>query len=269
MSTLPESKLPTLQQWDRLALYLSIAIIVALAWWYLIDMAGDMSAPDPANAKTVQAMEMSSNANPQSWTLQTFWMMFVMWAVMMMGMMLPSAMRTILIYARVSQHSGSAVVPVTLCFVAGYLFVWTFFSLIATAAQWWLNQQALLSPMMVSTSAILAACLLIMTGLYQLTPLKENCLKHCQSPVSFICQHFKRGCWGGFSMGLQHGVYCLGCCALLMSLLFIAGVMNLLWILAIALYVLIEKLLPANVHLTSLSGTLMVLIGIFLILFNG
>lgn len=251
MQTSSGLKLPTLRQWDKVTLYLSIAGIVTLAWWYLIAMAADMSDMNMSGSamdSTSQSMGMQSHTDFQHWTLQTFWMMFVMWAVMMVGMMLPSAIRTIMIYARVAQQASSATVPATFCFISGYLIAWTSFSVAATCAQWWLNQHALLSPMMVSTSDLFGAILLIVTGLYQLSPIKEACLKHCQSPVTFISQHFKKGYFGAMRMGLHHGFYCLGCCFALMSLLFLAGVMNLLWILVITLYVLFEKLLPANPH---------------------
>jgi len=264
-------KLPTLRQWDKATLYLSIAGIVALAWWYLIDMAAGMSAMNmsaSAVISTTAPMDMQSPTDLQHWAPRTFWMMFVMWTVMMVGMMLPSAVRTILIYARVAQQLNGSILSTTFCFISGYLIVWTGFSLVATVTQWWLNQHALLSPMMVSTSTLLAASLLIITGLYQLTPLKEACLSHCQSPIDFISRHFKKGYLGAMRMGLHHGFYCLGCCWILMSLLFIAGAMNLLWILAITLFVLVEKLLPANPHTTGISGTVMIFLGIYLLAFH-
>jgi len=257
MPTSSKLPLPSLRQWDRLMLYLSIAGIVALAWWYLIDMAAGM--PE---------MDMQSSTSLQHWTPQTFWMMFVMWTVMMVGMMLPSAVRTILIYARIAQQSDNATVPATFCFIGGYLIVWTGFSLAATVAQWWLNQHALLSPMMVSTSDLFGANLLISAGIYQLTPFKETCLKHCQSPINFISRNFKKGYSGAAKMGFHHGLFCLGCCWILMGLLFIAGVMNLLWILAITLYVMCEKLLPANKYTAHISGILMIITGIYFIAFH-
>jgi len=266
MPTSSKFPLPSLRQWDKVTLYLSIAAIVALAWWYLIAMAASMTGSSVVS--TMASMDMQSPTDLQLWTPQTFWMMFVMWTVMMVGMMLPSAVRTIMIYARVAQQANRAIVPATFCFISGYLIAWTGFSLAATGAQWWLNQHALLSPMMVSTSTLLAASLLIITGLYQLTPLKEACLSHCQSPIDFISRHFKKGYLGAMRVGLHHGLYCLGCCWALMSLLFIAGVMNLLWILAITLFVLVEKLLPANPHTTGISGTVMIFLGIYLLTFH-
>lgn len=257
---------PSLRQLDRAVLYLSIAGIVALSWWYLIDMASEMSEMS-GSTSTVASIDMQSSSL-QHWTLQTFWMMFVMWSVMMVGMMLPSALRTILIYARVAQQASSSILFATFCFISGYLIVWTVFSLTATAAQWWFNQHALLSPMIVSTSDLFGASLLIAAGIYQLTPFKESCLKHCQSPVVFIQRTFKKGYLGAAKMGLHHGFFCLGCCWLLMGLLFVAGVMNLLWIVSITLYVMFEKLLPTNQYTIRISGFLMIIAGFYLIAYH-
>lgn len=254
------SKLPSLRQCDTAILYLSIAGIVALAWWYLIDMATSMSA--------MNSMDNRQDTGIQSWSLHTFWMMFLMWTIMMVGMMLPSAIRAIMIYAKVAQQTNYPTLLLTLCFIAGYIIVWTLFSVVATVMQWWLNQQALLSPMLVSSSDLLGASLLIAAGVYQLTPLKDTCLKHCQSPIGFISQHFKKGYAGASRMGLHHGFYCLGCCWILMSLLFVAGVMNLLWILTITLYVMLEKLLPASRYITNVAGLLLIITGLCLFLWH-
>ena len=252
----------TLRQWDKAALYLSIAGIVALSWWYLVCMASDMIAMDMPSS-VLATMQSQPQAGLQGWSLQTFWMTLLMWSIMMVGMMLPSATRTIMIYARVAQQTEASVLLSALYFITGYLVAWAGFSLIATGIQWWLNQRVLLSPMMASTSNLLGAGLLIAAGIYQLTPLKEACLKHCQSPVVFISQHFKKGYSGAMRMGFHHGLFCLGCCWVLMGLLFVAGVMNLLWILAITLYVMCEKLLPPNRYTNKVSGGLMIITGFY------
>jgi len=151
-----------------------------------------------------------------------------------------------LIFAAVGRKAaqkGAAVAP-TPVFVFGYLVIWFLFSALATLAQWGLERAALLSPMMVTTSPLLGAGLLIAAGVYQLTPAKSACLTHCRSPAHFISGHWRTGTAGAFRMGLDHGLYCLGCCWALMALLFVGGVMNLLWIAAIALFVLLEKVLP-------------------------
>jgi predicted metal-binding membrane protein len=216
------------------AVLVAIAGITALAWLYLVAMA--------------RAMERGPMAlmGLHPWTPAHFGMMFAMWAIMMVGMMLPSATPTTLVYAAVARKAsreGTQVAPVT-AFVAGYLLMWTLFSLGATLAQWGLERAALLSPMLVSTSPALGAALLLGAGAYQLTPFKDRCLEHCRSPAHFIAGHWRPGIAGALRMGGEHGAYCLGCCWVLMGLLFFGGVMNLLWIAAIALFVLFEKVVP-------------------------
>ena len=205
-------------------------------------------------------MEMSLHP----WTSTDFFMMLLMWVVMMIGMMVPTAMRTVLIYARIgaqAQTRGQSFAP-TWMFVMGYVVIWSLFSVAATGLQWALETRALLSPMMVTNSAHLGAALLVFAGIYQLTPFKDACLKHCQSPAEFISSHFKKGNFGAFQLGLTHGAYCLGCCWALMGLLFVGGVMNLVWILAITLFVLVEKLLPQGLRTVRITGVAMIASGI-------
>jgi predicted metal-binding membrane protein len=147
----------------------------------------------------------------------------------------------------------------TASFVVGYLAVWTLFSLAATGAQWALDRAALLSPMLVASSPWLGALLLAAAGLYQLTPAKDVCLRHCRAPAHFIAAHWRPGVAGALRMGAIHGAFCLGCCWALMGLLFFGGVMNLLWIAAITLFVLGEKLLPAGPRTARWTGAAMIL----------
>jgi len=200
----------------------------------------------------------------RAWTAAHFAMMFAMWAIMMVGMMLPSAAPATLVFAAVARKAEREGTPVasSLVFVAGYLAMWTVFSLAATFAQWGLDAAALLSPMLVSSSPALGAALLIGAGLYQLTPMKDACLAHCRSPAHFIAEHWRAGPLGALRMGALHGAYCLGCCWLLMGLLFFGGVMNLLWIAAITLFVLIEKLVPYGRSGGRLAGLGMIAAGI-------
>jgi predicted metal-binding membrane protein len=246
-----------LRVWDRIAIYLALGSITLLAWWYLIAMAADMAAMD---------MPQQMPPSTAAWTLRNTIMMFLMWSIMMVGMMLPSAIRTLMIYARIVRQTGLSPLLATLLFLAGYLLMWTVFSLFATLLQGLFNQQMLVSDSMVSTSNALTATLFMVAGIYQLTPLKQSCLKHCQSPVAYLSQHFRRGYTGALRMGLHHGLYCLGCCWLLMGLLFVAGVMNLLWILALTLFVLIEKLLPSNPYTRLLPAVLMLLCGFYFLI---
>ena len=239
---------------DRLIAAVGLAGIASLAWLYVAWLAGDMGA-------------MADAATPalQPWTPADAVLMFVMWAVMMAAMMLPSAAPMILLHAAVARKYGAATPSATGAFAAGYLAVWTGFSALATALQWALEQAALLSPTMVATSPWLGGGLLIAAGAYQMTPLKHACLQHCRSPVHFISRHWRAGTLGAVRMGLAHGAYCVGCCWVLMALLFVGGVMNLLWIAALAAFVLVEKLLPRGAGFGRIAGGLMVLTGLWLI----
>lgn len=197
------------------------------------------------------------------WTSATFGLMFAMWGVMMVGMMLPSATPTTLVYAAVARKAareGEVVAPVAL-FVAGYLAMWLLFSLAATFAQWGLERAALLSPMLVASSPALGGGLLVGAGVYQLTPLKNACLEHCRSPAYFLAERWRPGRAGALWLGVEHGAYCLGCCWVLMGLLFVGGVMNLLWIAAITLFVLLEKVVPHGVGGGRLAGLGMIAVG--------
>ena len=230
--------------------------MTGLSWLYLIVMAREMAS-----------MPMAM-MGLHAWTPAHFGMMFSMWAIMMVGMMLPSATPTTLVYtavARKASREGTPVAPVA-AFVAGYLFMWTLFSLGATLAQWGLESAALLSPMMVSASPALGGVLLIGAGVYQLTPFKDACLEHCRSPAHFIAERWRSGTLGAFRMGVEHGAFCLGCCWVLMGLLFFGGVMNLLWIAAITLFVLLEKVAPFGAGGGRLSGIGMVGAGLFVLL---
>ncbi len=218
---------------------------------------GGMEGPGGMGGMSMDMMGL------QPWTPWHFGMMFAMWAIMMVGMMLPSATPTTLVYtavARKAEREGSRVAPVS-AFVLGYLFMWTLFSFGATLAQWGLEEAALLSPMMVSSSSALGAALLIGAGVYQLTPWKDGCLEHCRSPAHFIAEHWHPGTSGAFRMGLEHGAYCLGCCWVLMGLLFFGGVMNLLWIAAITLFVVLEKVMPFGAGGGRWAGIAMIVAG--------
>jgi predicted metal-binding membrane protein len=254
-SPLPASR-SALRPRDRIAVLAAMGGVTALSWLYLIDMARGM--------QTGSMSMMGMHA----WTPAYFGMMFAMWAIMMVGMMLPSAAPTTLVYtavARKASREGNPVAPVAL-FVAGYLFMWTLFSLGATVAQWLLERAALLSPMMVSRSPALGGALLVGAGVYQLTPFKDACLEHCRSPAHFIAEHWRPGTSGALRMGVEHGAYCLGCCWVLMGLLFVGGVMNLLWIAGITLFVLLEKVVPYGMGGGRVAGVGMILAGVVVFL---
>jgi predicted metal-binding membrane protein len=180
------------------------------------------------------------------WSAGDFLVMLLMWWVMMVGMMTPAAAPTILIYARVARHAqgrGTPFAPAA-WFALGYFLAWLGFALAATILQWSLERALLLAPMTASVTPSIGGALLVAAGLYQWTPLKHACLAHCQSPLSFIQRHGFRGELGAATrLGLRHGAYCIGCCWALMILLFVGGVMNLLWVAAIAALILAEKLI--------------------------
>jgi len=231
---------------DRLTVGGALVLIALLAWGYTAYLArtmgmagGDMALPQL-----------------QAWSAAMFAFMFVMWFVMMVAMMLPSAAPMILTFAAVQrrrQAQGGAFVPSGV-FIAGYLLVWAAFSLLATGAQYGLERAALVSPMMGKAAPWLGAVLLIGAGLYQFAPLKDVCLDKCRTPLGFIMTEWRDGRRGALLMGLRHGAYCTGCCWALMALLFVGGVMNLLWVALLALFVLIEKVLPAGGRLGKAGG---------------
>ena len=256
------SALETVLKRDRMVVVSGLVGVTALAWIYLVIAAATMAdMPDTVG----EAMALTQ---VRPWTATQFVLMFLMWAVMMVGMMVPSAAPMILLFALVSRRSrekDQPFVPVGV-FAAGYVIVWSGFSVAATLLQWALDQAALLSPMMVSASPVLGGALLIGAGIYQLTPLKNVCLKHCRTPVSFIAGHWRPGAGGALRMGIEHGAFCVGCCWVLMGLLFVGGVMNLLWIAAIAVFVLLEKLAPYGAQGGRLSGLALIAAGLLVIL---
>jgi predicted metal-binding membrane protein len=234
----------------------ALAGAIALCWAWIVPMARDMYG-----AMTGPSAWMMTD----QWDLLHLTLLFAMWVVMMAGMMLPSAAPALLLYAGVVRKSSGRYQARAhvYAFAAGYLVVWTAFSLFATVLQRALAGLLILSPMMELRNRALASAVLLVAGIYQLTPFKRTCLESCRSPVEFIVQHWKRGVAGAFRMGLDHGVYCLGCCWALMLLLFVGGVMNLWWIGALTVFVLLEKLAPLGVQGGRLSGVLIIAMGVW------
>lgn len=234
---------------ERIVVASGLVLISVVAWAYMFHLAWEMAAMD-------RAMGM-----PQwkPWGMMDFLLMFIMWVVMMMAMMVPSAGPMILMFASVyrkRKQKDGVFVP-TWIFLAGYIAVWSGFSLLAALAQWGLHGSTLLSPMMVATSPLLGGTLLIAAGVFQWTPLKEACLARCRTPLGFLMTEWRDGAWGALVMGLRHGAFCTGCCWALMALLFVGGVMNLLCVAAIALFVLTEKLVPHGDWIARISGVLL------------
>lgn len=221
---------------DRALVLTVLVIVVTLAWVYLLFGAGlDMRA-------------MPVGMGAVSWTLGHAGMMLAMWVLMMAAMMLPSAAPTFLLFAAVCRkgRAGSDALCRTGAFGVAYVCVWAAFAVIATGVQWGLERLMLLSPGMVLGSRTIAGLLFVAAGIYQLLPLKRACLRHCRSPMEFLASHWRAGVTGAFRMGFQHGTFCLGCCWVLMGVLFVGGLMNLLWIAGLALMVFVEKVAPAG-----------------------
>lgn len=247
---------PRLPWWQQSVILGTLAGVVALAWAYLY--------LHSAHLDMSMAAHLAMGMSPAPWTAGQAGLTLAMWAVMMAAMMLPSAVPMLLLYNAVAQtgrENGTAFGRTSL-FGLGYLAIWVGFSVGAVALQYGLHEAALLSPMMEATSIVLAGVLLIVVGLYQWTPLKRACLGRCRSPLQFIMTQWRPGPRGAWVMGLRHGAYCLGCCWALMLLLFLGGVMNLVWVAGIALYVLIEKFAPHGPKLSRATGALLMFWGV-------
>jgi len=241
-----------------------IDAIYLLAWGYI---AYEARAMYRTGICKCVGMKMSG-PDMQPWSASALFPLFLMWAEMMVAMMIPSAAPMILTFAMVNRKRREQERPFvpTSVFGLGYLTVWTLFSALAALAQWILHSTALLSPMMQSKSPLLGGLLLIAAGVFQWTPLKNACLTHCRSPLSFLMTDWREGKLGAFVMGLRHGVYCTVCCWFLMALLFVAGVMNILWIAVITVLVLIEKVARGGPYFGRISGALFVLWGLWVML---
>jgi predicted metal-binding membrane protein len=244
---------------DRRVVIASLVLVVALAWFYLWRGAASMDR---------MGMSMSDIASmPHALGIGTFALTFAMWTVMMVGMMLPSAAPTILLYSALVRKNGErgTVLPGVWTFASGYLAVWTVFSLLATVLQVMLEQASLLTPMMVSASNGVNAAILVAAGIYQWLPFKDTCLSKCRNPLQFLIARWRPGAGGAFRMGAESGAYCVGCCWVLMLILFVAGVMNLLWVALITAFVFIEKLLPGK-FASAIAGVALVLTGVALLI---
>ena len=230
---------------DRLLIWSCLAIVIVLAWSYLIYL-GRRMAIEMEHDTMMTAMGMTMEMAP--WRAADVVFTFAMWVVMMIGMMVGTAAPVLLLFAGAHAGRGGRRVPwIALVFGLGYVIVWAGFSAGAALAQWALHRAAMLSPMMAASSPRVAGVILLAAGVYQLTPFKRACLTHCRSPLGFLMTHWRSGTGGALLMGLRHGAYCVGCCVALMGVLFAVGVMNLLWVAALTVFVLLEKSGPAGI----------------------
>jgi predicted metal-binding membrane protein len=246
---------------DRVIVLMGLVAVSVAAWGYMLH-----------DYVRMQSLPMSQMWMPPTggapWSLQDFWLTFVMWAVMMVAMMVPSAAPMVLMFATVNRKRRSQQRPYvpTFVFVSGYVAVWTLFSAVVTLAQWPLHHWALLTPMMDNASATMAGLVLLAAGVYQWTPWKDACLHQCRTPLGFLMTEWREGAGGAFLMGVKHGFFCVGCCWALMLVLFAVGVMNILWVAIITLFVLAEKVFPWRPTIVrGVSGLLLVASGILVL----
>jgi predicted metal-binding membrane protein len=243
---------------DRAIVGAALLAIALVAWLYLVHLSAMMPGMDMA--------DMPGMAMPRAhaWDPLDVGLLFIMWAVMMIAMMVPAAAPMVLTFAMVQrqrQEQDRATVP-TVVFLLGYALVWTAYAAVAALAQWRFHEADLLSATMASTSTRLGGALLLVAGVFQWTPLKQGCLVKCRSPLSFVMTEWREGRTGAFVMGVRHGAYCVACCWALMALLFVAGVMNLLWIAGLAILVLVERVLPGGAAVSRVVGVLLLLAGV-------
>jgi predicted metal-binding membrane protein len=244
---------------DRLVIIGGLFFITLLSWLYIIYLYNQMVYMD------MNALFFAMPMTPE-WTAVDFMLLLLMWIVMMIAMMTPSVAPLILVFAMVNRQRKQQSRPFvnTAYLMAGYFLVWLAFSFVATVLQWSLQQIAMLNPEMKTTNKILGGIILIASGVFQFTPLKQTCLGYCRTPLDFVLRRWKEGKQGALRMGIENGLYCLGCCWLLMTLLFVAGIMNLLWIAIIAVFVLFEKVLSTIKWIPYLAGIALISYGILL-----
>jgi predicted metal-binding membrane protein len=244
-------------QGERTPVVVLLVLVPALSWTWIVIMARDMYGPMTGASAWMMTMH---------WDMTHLLLLWAMWAVMMTGMMLPSAAPLVLMYgAGVRRSAPHTAARQTYALAAGYLVVWTAFSLGATALQRALASLLLLSPMMEAANSRFSAALLIVAGVYQWTPLKDACLRTCQSPAGFLIGRWRGGERGAFRMGLEHGYYCVGCCWALMLLLFAGGVMNLTVIIVLTVFVAFEKLVPLGRLGAWISGAALIAAGCWML----
>jgi predicted metal-binding membrane protein len=252
----------SLARGERLVIGAGLVALTLLSWLYLVVLADAMDAMrGGGEAAFMGLMPMGR------WGAIELALCFAMWFVMMVAMMVPSAAPMLFGFHSMSRSRDGRerAGPRFVAFLLGYFVVWSAFSLLATFAQWWLHEAAIVTDLMTSASATLDAVLLLAAGIYQFAPTKHVCLSKCRSPLGFLLTEWRDGARGALVMGFRHGVFCVGCCAGLMALLFVGGVMNLLWIAALGAAVLVEKLLPHGAMFAKIAGAGMIASGLWVL----
>jgi predicted metal-binding membrane protein len=254
----PPTLLESALQGYRAPVVVLLILVPVVSWAWIVVMARDMYGPMTGASAWMMT---------RHWDVPHLLLLWAMWAVMMTGMMLPSATPLLLLYGAAARRSSpQAAARQTYALAAGYLFAWTAFSLGATALQRALASLLLLSPMMEAVNSRVSAALLLVAGVYQWTPFKDACLRACQSPVGFLIGRWRPGGRGAFAMGLEHGLYCVGCCWALMLLLFAGGVMNVTVIVFLTAFVVFEKMVPLGRVGARISGALLIAAGCWMLL---
>lgn len=261
------SALEAILRRDRAIIIVALGLLTIVAWVDLVWLSNNMAMTgmDRTGYRMIpvgRGLMMPARA---PWQPVEFASVFVMWVVMMIGMMVPAATPMILVHARAARQFAAQGKPLaaTAWFAGGYLLAWITFSFAATLGEWALERASVFTPLMAASSAVFGGTVLIAAGLYQWTPLKEACLSQCQAPITFILRHggLRSTSPGSLILGLRHGVYCVGCCWALMLLLFVLGVMNLLWIATLAILVMLEKIFPIGRAVARLAGLLFIALG--------
>jgi len=250
---------------DRAIALAGLAAITGFAWVYTIHLTSSMMGMN------TNAMQQISMPITKAWQTEDVLLTFFMWVVMMVAMMTPSATPMILTYVGIKnkRQPDQTSIPGTIIFLLGYIIAWSLFSVVVTGVQWGLHAATMLSDDMVSASNLFSGLLLILAGIYQFTSLKNMCLSHCRTPLGFLLNEWRDGTSGALRMGVQHGLYCIGCCWLLMALLFVVGVMNLLWSAVIAGIVIVEKVMPGGQWVSRAIGLLVGGWGVWLLIQAG
>ena len=245
---------------DHIIVYGGLTVLFLMGWAYMGYMAWAMQNMD------VVEMWMPPMTDTRAWELYDFWMLILMWVVMMIAMMTPSILPMVSLFVTVSRRKREKdqTYVSTLIFLGGYLIAWVLFSVVISLVQYPLHLGGWLNPMMNSRSYLLSGGILVLAGLYQWTPFKDACLKQCRTPLNFLMTCWREGNSGAIRMGLLHGFYCIGCCWALMAVMFAVGVMNVLWMMVIAIFVLAEKISRFSALLFRvISGTVLVIWGVY------
>lgn len=227
-----------------------LLVVMLLGWVFFVWTVLDTTHP---------LAKLMMPTNPD-WSVGSMLAVFIMWTVMMMAMMLPSATPMMLTFFNLCRHKQQTAHG--WIFVFAYLAIWAGFGAVASALQWGLQTTGLLTPMIASSSVWLTAILLLIAGVVQFTPLKQVCLEHCRTPMGYFLTEWKDGAIGVWRMGVKHGLFCLGCCWALMGLLFVAGVMNLAWVAALTVVIFMEKIHPAGVRISKYLGGVLIALGV-------